>query len=152
MTDGRLCGAVFGVTGGWERGLWYARDDSERDLPYSVGDQPWYPIVEREAAQMQDGAVLLDLSPFGKFDITGSGAVSFLNDIACAQVDVDIGRAVYTPILNARGADRGGCDDHTAGCGAVPTDLRGGDPLAGPGVAAPGLGWPRPDGDGHDRA
>ncbi len=96
-------GAVFGVTGGWERGLWYARDDRERDLPYSVGAQPWYPIVEREAAQMRTGAALVDLSPFGKFDITGPGAVSFLNHIACGQVDVPVGRAVYTPLLNPRG-------------------------------------------------
>ena len=39
--------AVFGVTAGWERGLWYAQDSSERDLPYSVGAQPWQAIVER---------------------------------------------------------------------------------------------------------
>lgn len=96
-------GAVFGVTAGWERGLWYAQNDEERDLPYSVGAQPWYPIIERETAQMGNGAALIDLSPFGKFDITGTGAVSFLNHLACAQMDVPLGRAVYTPILNARG-------------------------------------------------
>ncbi len=96
-------GAVLGVTAGWERGLWYARDDSERDLPYSVGAQPWYPIIEREAAEMETGTALIDLSPFGKFDINGPDAVSFLNHIACAQMDVAVGRAVYTQILNARG-------------------------------------------------
>ncbi|HRX37442.1 MAG TPA: FAD-dependent oxidoreductase, partial [Aestuariivirga sp.] len=27
-------GAVFGLTAGWERGLWYAESEMERDLPY----------------------------------------------------------------------------------------------------------------------
>ncbi len=96
-------GAVFGVTGGWERALWYARTPAERDLPYSVGAQPWQGIVEREAAHMQHGSALVDLSPFGKFDITGPQALAFVNRLATAQMDVAIGRAVYTPILNARG-------------------------------------------------
>jgi len=96
-------GAVFGLTVGWERGLWYARDDSERDLPYSVGAQPWQTIAEREAAGMKDGTVLLDLSPFTKIDISGPDALSFINGLATAQMDVAPGRAVYTLILNERG-------------------------------------------------
>ena len=96
-------GAVFGLTAGWERGLWYARDDAERDLPYCVADQPWWPIATREAAVMAQDAALLDLSPFGKFNIAGADALAFLNHIACAQMDVATGRAVYSPILNPRG-------------------------------------------------
>ncbi len=41
-------GAQFGLTAGWERGLWYARDDSERDLPYRVGAQAWQAIAGRK--------------------------------------------------------------------------------------------------------
>ncbi|MEO3413201.1 FAD-dependent oxidoreductase [Roseovarius sp. CAU 1744] len=96
-------GAVFGLTAGWERGLWYDKGAVERALPYSVAAQPWQPIVEREAAHMQSGAVLVDLSPFAKFDIRGPGATGFLNHIACAQMDVPVGRAVYAQLLNARG-------------------------------------------------
>ena len=96
-------GAMFGLTAGWERGLWYAQSESERELPYSVGDQPWWPIVAREAAAMADGTVLIDLSPFTKIDVTGPDALAFLNAQAAAQLDVPTGRAVYTPILNDRG-------------------------------------------------
>ncbi len=96
-------GAVFGVTAGWERGLWYARDKAERDLPYATKAQPWWPIAEREAAQMQDGVVLLDLSPFTKIDICGRNAVAALNRLTTAQMDLAVGRAVYTQILNDRG-------------------------------------------------
>lgn len=97
-------GAVFGLTVGWERGLWYAANAAERELPYSVaGVQPWQPIAEREAAIMQHGAVLLDLTPFTKIDVSGRDALSLLNHLAAAQLDVAAGRAVYTPLLNARG-------------------------------------------------
>ncbi|MBG1232580.1 GcvT family protein [Aestuariivirga litoralis] len=96
-------GAVFGLTVGWERGLWYARSNDERDLPYSAGDQPWQAIAESEAAQMKDGTALLDLSPFSKIDVSGPGALRLLNQMATAQMDVTQGRAVYTLMLNAKG-------------------------------------------------
>ena len=96
-------GAHFGLTAGWERGLWYAQRKEEHDLPLSVGDQPWFPIIRREAAEMAAGTALLDLSPFGKFDISGSDALPFLQYVAAANVDVAPGRAVYTPLLNAQG-------------------------------------------------
>ncbi|MEX0303406.1 MAG: FAD-dependent oxidoreductase [Leisingera sp.] len=96
-------GAHFGLTAGWERGLWYTQDDGERSLPYSVGDQPWYPIACREAAIMGQGTVMLDLSPFGKFDVQGPEAVALMQYLAAGDVDVEAGRAVYTPMLNAAG-------------------------------------------------
>ena len=96
-------GAVFGLTAGWERGLWYAQHPAEHDLPYSVGAQAWWPIVRREAGIMAEGTVLIDLSPFTSIDISGPGATGALNDLCTAQMDVSIGRAVYTQILNPRG-------------------------------------------------
>jgi 4-methylaminobutanoate oxidase (formaldehyde-forming) len=96
-------GAVFGLTAGWERGLWYAKDEAERSLPYSIGAQPWEPIVAREAARMETGTVLLDLSPFSKFHIHGPQALAFMEQIACSLMDVPEGKVVYTQILNAKG-------------------------------------------------
>ena len=96
-------GAVFGLTAGWERGLWYARDGSERDLPYATTAQPWWPIAEREAAGMESGAVLLDLSPFSKFRVTGPKALEQLNKITTAQLATAEPRAVYTQFLNPNG-------------------------------------------------
>lgn len=96
-------GAVFGLTAGWERGLWYARDEAERSFPYSIGAQPWEPIVAREAARMETGTVLLDLSPFSKFHIQGPEALAFMEQIACSRMNVPEGKVVYTQILNAKG-------------------------------------------------
>ncbi|MEM6986203.1 MAG: FAD-dependent oxidoreductase [Pseudomonadota bacterium] len=96
-------GAVFGLTGGWERGLWYARSDAERALPYSVSTQAWQGLVEREARLLTKGAALLDLSPFCKLRIEGSGALAGLNRLSTAQLDVALGRTVYTQLLNPHG-------------------------------------------------
>ncbi len=96
-------GAVFGLTAGWERGIWYARNDGEHDLPYSTSAQSWYPIAVREAAEMETGAVLIDLSPFTKIDVDGADALRILQHVATANMDVAVGRAVYTLFLNERG-------------------------------------------------
>ncbi|MFT4743396.1 MAG: glycine cleavage system aminomethyltransferase T/glycine [bacterium] len=97
------CGAQFGLTAGWERGLWYARDSTERDFPYSIGQQAWQHIAEREAAQLANGTALLDLSPFTKIEISGDDALKGLNFLATAQLDVSLGRAVYTQMMNPQG-------------------------------------------------
>ncbi len=96
-------GAVFGLTAGWERGLWYAQDPAEHTLPYATGAQPWHPIAAREAAEMSEGTALIDLSPFTKINVTGPGALPGLNRLATAQLNVAEGRAVYTQLLNPRG-------------------------------------------------
>ena len=96
-------GAVFGLTAGWERGLWYAREPSERNLPYSVGEQPWHRIARREAAALASGTALIDLSPFTKLDISGEDALESLNRLSTAQLDVELYRTVYTQLLNERG-------------------------------------------------
>ncbi|MEM6588334.1 MAG: FAD-dependent oxidoreductase [Pseudomonadota bacterium] len=93
-------GAQFGITAGWERGLWYAQDGPNRDLAYSVTAQPWWPIAEQEAAEIEHSAVLLDLSPFSKFRVQGLEA---LNRLTTAQMDRKVGRAIYCQMLNPRG-------------------------------------------------
>lgn len=96
-------GAVFGVTGGWERALWHARSAEERELPPSYGGQPWYPIAEREARAMADGVALIDLSPFTKIDVTGPDAKAFIHRVCAGRVDLEPGGVAYTLMLNDRG-------------------------------------------------
>ncbi len=91
-------GAHFGLTAGWERGLYYGPAQD-----YSIADQGWWPLAEAEAAVMGHGTALIELSPFTKLEITGPEALVALNRLTTAQMDVPFGRAVYTQILNARG-------------------------------------------------
>jgi len=95
-------GAVFGLSAGWERALWYANTESEQDFPYSIAQQAWQPIVLREARQLEHGTVLLDLSPFSKFEVSGAQALKSLDRLSSASLDVRVGRAVYTQLLNCR--------------------------------------------------
>jgi len=96
-------GAVFGAPTGWERPLWYARDDEQKEIQYSYGEQHWWPAARREALHCQAHVSLFELSPFTKLEISGTDAVGFLQRLCCSDIDVDVGRAKYTLMLNRRG-------------------------------------------------
>jgi len=95
--------AVFGVSGGWERPLWFAASPEEGEMGYSYGAQSWWPAARREARAMSDRAALIDLTPFSKISIEGADAEAFLQFVAAGDMDVKPGRCVYTQMLNARG-------------------------------------------------
>src|SRR3989442_10573056 len=52
---------------------------------------------------MRDRAGLFDLSAFTIFDILGPGALASVQCAALRQMDVPIGRVVYTPVLSPQG-------------------------------------------------
>ncbi|MFW6091738.1 MAG: FAD-dependent oxidoreductase, partial [Actinomycetota bacterium] len=98
-------GAEFFETGGWERPQWY---ESNRPLleEYEVEDRPhewdrrwWSPITNAEHLAMRDRVAMIDLTAFAQFDVTGPGALDYLERMAMARVDRPVGRVVYTPIL-----------------------------------------------------
>jgi glycine cleavage system aminomethyltransferase T/glycine/D-amino acid oxidase-like deaminating enzyme len=96
-------GAHFGLTGGWERGLWYARADAECDLAYSTGTQNWQYIADAEAQYMAAHCGLVDLSPFAQFDVAGPDALPALQYLAAGDCDIAVDRALYTPFLDGAG-------------------------------------------------
>ena len=96
-------GAVFGAPAGWERPLWFARDDSESRIRYSYGTQHWWPAAAHEAAAIRDGVALLELTPFTKIDVRGADAPALLQRLCTNEVDVAPDRTVYTLMLNRRG-------------------------------------------------
>jgi glycine cleavage system aminomethyltransferase T len=63
----------------------------------------WSPIINAEHLAMRDACGLVDLSAFAVFDITGQHALTALQGIAVAQLDVRPGRVVYTSLLDDRG-------------------------------------------------
>jgi glycine cleavage system aminomethyltransferase T len=52
---------------------------------------------------MRDRAGLFDLTAFCIFDVVGPGALDAVQRIAMRQMDVRLGRVVYTPILGSNG-------------------------------------------------
>ena len=107
----RDLGAVFFETVGWERPFWYASNEAllerygDRVMPREAEWESrwWSPIINAEHLAMRDGCGLVDLSAFVVFDVTGPGALSALQAVAVAQMDVAVGRVVYTSLLDERG-------------------------------------------------
>lgn len=96
-------GAVFGEVAGWERANWFARDGEARDYRYSWGRQNWFDNQRAEHLAVRTGVGLFDMTSFGKIRVEGRDACAFLNRVCANDVDVAVGRIVYTQMLNARG-------------------------------------------------
>ena len=107
----RELGAVFFETAGWERPFWYdsnaplLEEYGERVMPRAAEWESrwWSPIINAEHLAMRDRVGMVDLSAFAIFDITGPGALDHVQRMAVAQMDVPVGRVVYTPLLNEAG-------------------------------------------------
>jgi len=99
-------GAVFGEKAGWERALWFepgkpGRAKGVEERAWGRGD--WFEHVGREHRAVRERVGVLDMTSFGKLDVTGPGALAFLQRLACNDVDRPAGSLVYTQFLNARG-------------------------------------------------
>ena len=103
--------AVFYEAAGWERPQWY---ESNAPLLEEFGDRInrreaewearwWSPIINAEHLAMRERAGYTDLTAFAIFDVTGPGALAAVQRIAMRQMDVAVGRVVYTPILTPSG-------------------------------------------------
>ena len=104
MHDSLLAaGAVMGERIGWEFPLYFDKPGAQLPKDPSFGYQTWFPHVERECIAARDAAVLIDQSCYGKLMISGSDAVRSLNHVSANEIDVPVGRSVYTHWLNDRG-------------------------------------------------
>jgi len=96
-------GAWFGESDGWEYADWYAPPGIEPVVEYSWKRQNWFDYNSAEHKAAREGVILMDLTPMSKFLIQGRDAEKVLNFICARDVNVDIGRCVYTTWLNERG-------------------------------------------------
>lgn len=99
-------GACFGVKAGWERPNWFARPDAGARTPvmeYGWGRQNWFTHHATEHRAAREAVAIFDQSGFGKLRVMGPDAAAFLQRLCGNQVDVPVGRIVYTGLFNARG-------------------------------------------------
>jgi 4-methylaminobutanoate oxidase (formaldehyde-forming) len=105
---GRLAalGAAFGEKSGWERPNWFAVNE-DRSLeglrPRGWAGQHWSTAIAAEALATRQAAGLFDETSFAKLELTGPGACDFLQRLCGNDIDVPVGRIVYTQMLNRRG-------------------------------------------------
>jgi 4-methylaminobutanoate oxidase (formaldehyde-forming) len=99
----KKAGACFGVSGEYERPMWYALNNKKPEYEYSFNYQNWYPSVEFETKNTITNVGLYELSPFSKYEIKGESSHSELQKICTANIKQEIGKSTYTQMLNEAG-------------------------------------------------
>ncbi len=93
-------GAVFGQLLGWERPNWYATGAADSDYEYSFGRPNWFEASGQEHRAVREAVGMFDTSSFGKLLVQGRDALAVLQRLSIRQIDVAVGRVVYTQWLN----------------------------------------------------
>jgi glycine cleavage system aminomethyltransferase T/glycine/D-amino acid oxidase-like deaminating enzyme len=107
---GRLqeAGAVFGTKAGWERADHHEpgrpwRRAGRDQVAYGWARPPWFERVAAEGRAVRERAGIIDLSSFGKIDVTGPGALALLQRVSANDIDRPVGSVTYTPWCDENG-------------------------------------------------
>lgn len=100
----------FFQSGGWEVAQWYEANArlletyAER-VPVREGwaGQFWSRIQGAEHLAVRDGVGMFNLAALAIIEVSGPGALAYLNWLAANQLDRPVGKIVYTSMLNERG-------------------------------------------------
>ncbi len=95
--------ACFGEAMGWERPLWFAPEGVEPVCAYSYHWPGWFDHTAEECRAARTGVIVLDQSSFGKHLVQGRDACGELQRLCAGDVDVPLGKLVYTHMLNRHG-------------------------------------------------
>lgn len=96
----RAAGAHMGQFFGWERPLYFGKKH-EPKLHFNRPD--WFENVRAEVMAAHEKAAIFDASSFGKIDVTGPDAESFLLQTCAGYMGRAPGSVIYSAVLNARG-------------------------------------------------
>lgn len=101
-------GAVFFESAGWERPQWFEANESllmDDTPPIRSGweAQHWSPIQAAEHRATRERVAMYDLTAFTKLEVSGPGALAFLESIAANRIDRPVGKVVYTAMLDRNG-------------------------------------------------
>lgn len=96
-------GAVMGSRNGWERPNVYAPAGVAARLDYSWERPRWVDWCVAEQVACRSGVAVFDETSFSKYRVSGPDAAGSLQWLCTADVDVPVGRTVYTGMLNTHG-------------------------------------------------
>jgi dimethylglycine dehydrogenase len=94
--------AVFGDYCGLEHPLWFAPSAELAREDVSFRRSNAHAHVAAECQAVRDAAGLLEISNYGKFEVSGPGAAAWLSRVMSNRVPA-VGRMALTPMLNERG-------------------------------------------------
>jgi 4-methylaminobutanoate oxidase (formaldehyde-forming) len=95
-------GAEFGTKNGWER-VNYFKPGGAPTPPHGLGRPGWLHWMVAEQRATREAVAVYDQSSFSKLLLQGRDALDVLQHLCANQVDVAVGRLVYTAMLNERG-------------------------------------------------
>ncbi|MET9375200.1 FAD-dependent oxidoreductase [Streptomyces sp. NPDC002992] len=110
-TRQRELGAYFLEGGGWERPHWYEANAPlvegitvpERD---AWSARYWSPIAAAEARATREKVALFDMTPLRRLEVTGPGALAFLQRMTTNNLAKKPGAVTYTLLLDESGGIR----------------------------------------------
>jgi heterotetrameric sarcosine oxidase gamma subunit len=95
--------ANFGSRNGWERANFFAPPGCDPAIEYAWGKQNWLPWSAAEQTATRTAVTIFDQTSFSKYLLVGPDAEATLQWLCTADLAVDVGRTVYTGMLNERG-------------------------------------------------
>ena len=101
-------GAVFGAKHGWERAEYF---EPGRPWRRAGADQrrfgwtrpPYFDLLAEEHRAFRERVGIIDMTSFGKIDVTGPAALTLLERAAGNRIDRPVGTVVYTQLLEKDG-------------------------------------------------
>jgi len=101
-------GAVFGAKHGWERPDYFEpgrpwRRAGADQRAFGFTRPPYFDRVAEEHRAFRERVGIIDMSSFGKVEITGPGALPLLERVAGNLIDRPVGSVIYTQLLERRG-------------------------------------------------
>jgi glycine cleavage system aminomethyltransferase T/glycine/D-amino acid oxidase-like deaminating enzyme len=93
--------AEFGSRNGWERANYFKPPGVARP-EFGLGRPGWLDWVIAEQRATREAVALYDQSSFGKLFLQGRDALAVLQRLCANEMDVAMGRMVYTAVLNER--------------------------------------------------
>jgi dimethylglycine dehydrogenase len=94
--------AVFGDYCGLEHPLWFAPTQAEAHEDITFRRSNAHPYVAAECQAVRQAVGLLEISNYGKFEVSGPGTAEWLSRMMANRVP-QVGRIGLTPMLNDRG-------------------------------------------------
>ncbi|HIL20186.1 MAG TPA: FAD-dependent oxidoreductase, partial [Candidatus Thioglobus sp.] len=101
-------GACYGEVAGWERPNWFVSPEDlekgvEAKYEYSWDKQNWFDYHRQEHMAIRESVGMYEMLSFSKIRVKGVDAMDYLQYICANDVDVPIGKIVYTQWLNNKG-------------------------------------------------
>jgi dimethylglycine dehydrogenase len=96
-------GAVWGVSGGWERANWFDTKGSNTPETLTFRNSNAFGIVGEECRAVREDVGVFDLSSFANWEVTGRGAMVFLNRTLANAMPNRDGRVTLAHALDTNG-------------------------------------------------